>query len=678
MKIFHASGEEYDLTPGVTLEIERTNPFFNNYGERSLPMTLPPTEKNRRLTDFPDDLAGLKKVSQRIDATIQHNTFFSRCRQAILTGSKRVGIETSFYFNTGAFYEKIKDVSLSTIFENKIIPFASVDDAISFCQNLYVTHDERLACFPVYLEDATLNELFVSRANNGISSHPPLLNATPQTISVDGSSIYLDAGYYITPFIRANHLLEELFLYFGYTLSGNFFKKTEPFRSMVFLNNNIDTIMKGEIRYNQIVPNCMVSTMLNTYRYLYNCEFIPDEVTKTIYIRFFDEILKEKEVPDISRYVVEDPILEHPANFRQLQLKANYISGEKNQVGRNSRPIRTRYYELEAVSDSFNTIFELLKKYPDAEFDSVTGTFLRNGFRGRTSVTQIVGDIICDYYAGGILETIEKRADCLIGKVKSYSYPRNVNAGTVIPYIGSGRALNSKIIMDNAIENENEGLSTEVDTNEEELPIIPCFVGRHSSGFMDFGTFLNYDYDGNKLWDYTLSFNGQDGLFERFWRSFDNLLRNSLIKVPVKLLLDDATKFSLTEYKKVSIQGEELLPDCIKYPVDKYEVAESTFYTTRQREPLSTAILESARIPVSSKYKWVVKWQISDNSKTQFNLKDEPTTIFYNPPTSEQYNKGGKFHVRTYDAVLYSRSGSSGPTDGVDGTVEIWLEPALK
>ena len=110
MKIIHASGKELKLKPGTVLEMERANPFFNDYGEQSLPVKLPPDEYNRSVLGFPDDLAGVNKMPNRSDATIQEGIFSIRCRQAILSASQKDGIDTSFYLNIGSFYEKMKDV----------------------------------------------------------------------------------------------------------------------------------------------------------------------------------------------------------------------------------------------------------------------------------------------------------------------------------------------------------------------------------------------------------------------------------------------------------------------------------------------------------------------------------------------------------------------------------------
>ena len=105
MDIIHESGKAYDLGD-IQLTLSRMNPFFNDYGEQSLPVTLPPTDRNRELLIYPDNMAGISKASQRINAMIQHGVFSIPCRQAILSANRKSGIETSFYLNTGAFYER--------------------------------------------------------------------------------------------------------------------------------------------------------------------------------------------------------------------------------------------------------------------------------------------------------------------------------------------------------------------------------------------------------------------------------------------------------------------------------------------------------------------------------------------------------------------------------------------
>ena len=84
MKIVNTKlGKPYQLNPETQLAMERTNPFFNEYGEQSLPVSLPDSAYNRNILGFPNVIQRREKV-QMVDASIQDGEFFTPCRQAIL------------------------------------------------------------------------------------------------------------------------------------------------------------------------------------------------------------------------------------------------------------------------------------------------------------------------------------------------------------------------------------------------------------------------------------------------------------------------------------------------------------------------------------------------------------------------------------------------------------------
>jgi hypothetical protein len=151
MKIVHTpSGKAYHLDPDTQLEVERTNPFFNDAGEQTLPLTLPDSDHNRAILGYPDALANIKKPGQNIDATISDGEYFTPCRQAILGAKRNEGIETSFYMNEGAFFSRIPDTGLSAVFAGESIPgVATVQQGIAFCRDLLFHRHDIFAIFPV-------------------------------------------------------------------------------------------------------------------------------------------------------------------------------------------------------------------------------------------------------------------------------------------------------------------------------------------------------------------------------------------------------------------------------------------------------------------------------------------------------------------------------------------------
>lgn len=214
MKIVHSSGKELKLNPGTVLEMERSNPFFNEYGEQSLPVKLPSDDYNRKILGFPDDMAGVNKMPSRADATIQDGIYSIRCRQAILSASRKDGIDTSFFLNIGSFYEKMKDVQLTTVFKDKVVKFSSLTTAINFVRSLMITPDPRFSCFPVLAESHDNGEIIcLNRVSGPIKpdGYYTLWNEQYREETVDDKTVSTPAGYYITPFIKAIHLLEEVF-----------------------------------------------------------------------------------------------------------------------------------------------------------------------------------------------------------------------------------------------------------------------------------------------------------------------------------------------------------------------------------------------------------------------------------------------------------------------------------
>lgn len=673
MKIIHPSGESYDIDPGTNLEMSRTNPFFNEYGEQSLPITLPPTAKNRRLTAFADDPAAVAKHSNRIDAVIQEGIFHIKSRQAILSANRKEGIKTSFYINEGAFFERLKDIQLSEIFKNKVLTFPSVDSAIHFVHTLMINYDQRFACFSVMANNEEgngyvyINKIDHSREYNGCYN---FYNDITRTETVGENKITIPPGYYISPFIRVKYLLQEIFSFIGYTLiNDTFLTLDEPFRSMVLLNNNIDTIVRKEIRFSQLVPDCMASTILNLFRNKFCCEFIPEETTRTVSIVVFDSVLQAKPERDISPTAVSYFDINYPATFRQLKLSAEKTEAKENNISlTNIRGTKEQY-----SSDQFDSLKDILNKYPDAELDQVDGRLFRIGFRGVVKIIEYLGSINCNYYAGGTLKIEEKTSPDIFIEMR-YSPERkdeygNIHPWFMYPYIESARALNSSVLIDGATGNTNTEKDVDKSKTENELKPVLCFVSHDAARKCDIGTIYNYDYNRVKLWNYTLSYNGEEGLYEKFWRKYDTLLRNSFIDISVDQILSEADKLSLSSYKKVVIRNQELLPNIFKYMPGKRVSTECTYLTTKLYEPVSEAMSESARIK-PSEYYWAVESSLSRPDMLFADLKEQPAIAYYPQPTKEQYDKGDKYYWKAFPALLYKGFPMKDP---VDGYLYVWV-----
>lgn len=682
IRIKSTSGEYFDTPADLTLEIERTNPFFNDYGEQSLTVTLPPTDRNKRLTGQADKLANVAKQLQRQDASIEAGVYCISAKMAVLSANGKNGIECCFYMNTGAFYEKMADVSLSDIFKDDVIQFANVSDAITFCRNLMITEDERFGIFPVSTSAGSLNLLNTTYASDG---YPTLLNAAATTETVDETKISVPAGYWITPFIKVNYLLDRIFAYFGYTVNPNFFNSNEPFMSMVLLNNTMDTIVKGKIKFTDIIPDVNVQTFLNMFRKKFNCEFVSYEAEKAVTIRLLNDVIEYPPELDLTKYINGRYTVEHPETFLQLKLTCGHVDNptvEAASVANSQQSYRT----TEASTSNFGSLIELLAKFPKCYISPVSGEITRQGFCGVKEVVQRLGYLDQDYWAGGVLsaESVES-PDVLphmVYKLTQINRRTTVETSVkIMPFIGKARALNSQIILDTTNSTDADSSETISDSTAEQqtLSIMPCFMMRSKDGKFFIGSIYNVNDSLEKQFDYTLSYHGEDGLYERFWRKYDDILRNSKMEVKANMILPENLKMSLNNYKQVLIDGQCLMPNVIKFAPGKEIQEECSFYTTRLYTPVSSAITETERLAsVRSLYRWNLTFTKSDTTKTKWKYESEPTTIFYDPPTEAEYTAGGQYHSATYPVTFYSREDESGnPTDGVSGTLATYLTPAL-
>lgn len=668
MKITHKSGQMYELPANFQLEMTRTNPFFHKMGEQSLPCSLPPTERNMSLLGQPANIGNRNKIDGRIDVSIENGAFFMNARQAVLTAKRKQPIQTSFYLNEGAFYERIENLTLKDIFKDKFVSFNSVDAAISFVYSLLTVNDDRFSCFMVSSNDAILN--YVDNTN-------PIrfYYAIERKTTIDQKEVMIPKGMYITPFVKVRHVLHEVSSYLGYTLDASFMD-VDPFLRMVFLNNNVDTIVLGNIDYVDIIPDLTLQQFFDIFR-KFNHEIIPDEINKKLKLVHFDEALTASNV-DLTGILNGDISIEYHNNYRQTRLKSEILNAPNSEnkfVG----------YQPN-VENGFETLNDLAKQFPSARIQNVDGSVYRIGFKGEREITERLGSLHCNYFSGDIISEEEKSfPDTISEVIKSVFVIQNGEGGAITamkdvlyPYVGPARALRTKLIFDNEQQTGNDTVKS---TEHQKLAAMLSFYYLDVNLGFNTGTIHNYDLSRQKIWNYSLAYNGEDGIFERFWRKYDELLRNALLEVRADMLLTEDLKMMLSSYKCVKLNSQKLIPSEIKYIPGEKNPQECTFLTTNLQEPISRAKYTSEYF-TNSAYKWLLKIERSFSNVPPvgtfeiIKYKSEPTAYFPNNPTPSQYTGGGRYYEMTY-AVEYGYGTLFSYTKVGEGTITTFLEAAL-
>lgn len=670
MKITHPSGDEYDLYPGTEIEVTRYNPFFHTLGEQSMPVSLPSTAKNLHILGNPERPENTNKATSRIDAAIQSGAFSVVGRQAILSAQAKGSVETSFYLNEGAFYEKMTNLTLSEIFKDRIVDFGSVEGAISFMKTLLASSDPRFAVFEVVTDEYFLNEV------SFYQGQPYFIKEDETTETINDAKITVPKGFYITPFVKVKHVLQEVFTHIGYSL-GPSFLDAPPFNDMVFLNDNLDTIAGGSIHYVDVVPNIDVKTLLDVLR-KFNIEFIPDETNRVVNIKAFDHVFLEPPSADISHYAVSIPVINYPDSYKQVRLSSEKLSipEELSALLSNGR----RYtYHREAYSEGDLLLIEILNQYPTAYLRRLDGAIARDGIRGDVVFTEKLCSLGMDYFSGGDLQPEELSfPDVVTDAVIQARISPGSRIYITRPYAGAGRTLQSRIQLTGENEESEETTDSGAQKNPGGLSPILCLFYRKAGQCV--GTLYNYDTEGNRLWDYSLQWNGPDGIFEKFWRQRDSLLRNALLSVQVDAMLPEHLKLSISSVHRVSFNGQGYLISELQYSTKPNSPGACSLLSTNLQKPVSEAPFAHEQFR-EKMYVWFPARTYSVTGTPgqvvlTYRFDAEPVAFYPPDPTPAQYAAGGRYHERVY-TVEYGRT-----TNGIfnklgDCEMTTWLVPRL-
>lgn len=652
-------GEAYQLHPFAQLSVERTNPFFNEYGEASVPIDLPCSPHNLRLLDFPH-LLGASKKQQMHDVVIQDGQYYAQCRQCVLSATAKGSISTAFYVNDGSFYSRLKDSRLKDVFKGECVPGVdTVAQGIDFCRQLRSGTHPHFANFPVLVDNDSGQEggwshkiinaygkqrritvaigggktadVDVFMPNEG-DEGCDFYNAEQRTEYVNNIRITLQPGYYISPFIRAVYVLQRVFKHFGYTLADNFFSQTEPFSGMVLLNNVIDVLVNGKIKLADLVPEITCLEFLSVFRKKFCCEFVTNEGDRTAGVVFLADMVKAHPTADLTACLTAEPTVQYKSakEYKRITLASKYTVESDMQ-------------------ESYESLDKMMSANPTAYFDPRRGVFCKEGFSGSIRYTTKVGEASQPYNMGGAMEAhAVEVADCmpefrtltLSGKADGGDYSHGL---AMLLYIGKYATLNSKM----EVAGESQTTAKENAQGANALHTMLAFAYRSAAG-KPAGTVSAYDMQAwprRKLFGYALHYNGRDGIFERFYRDYDHLLRNALQTVKVKLLLSQGMKQSLPAVAKVTLRGVPFVFNKLKFTLGgKNEPVESELRTIVPGEPLSNAPLLADMMPrMKSRYAWVARYDVREVSKEEFFAaaanRDKRPATFYPPTPSEEWAK---------------------------------------
>ncbi len=603
------TGENFDLPKDFKISIEETNPLLCEQGSVSLPINLPYTRKNAGLTGFLHRIDRSNKYVTRRNIIISAGSFVRKGTLIIVSAQRNAPLSAVILIGESQIYNKSKDLLMTEVFKNEVRnDFTGslsdkIDQWIDYLNRLMFDDDldDEMSIFPVTIKDGKITSYIISAtiegvfnfinhvavpygANPGQEYYDSENNSLGYRLSAqnaisledEGVQITYPAGYAVSPFLKVKYVLSKIFNYLGFNLVSN-----ESFDQMisglVILNNNIDSIMMGSIYYAQLVPSCTVYEFLKSLCNKYGFEFILDANGVDVSIQTWDEALTLSNVLHLDNYLSSHPVVtfESPKtlklsrNYPELSKPHKYLSYEELKEKHSEIPIWDATVGI-GWSNVFQSIIEKIYLEGGGFSFELTGEYSFDFFEQKEGH-----------------EVFEKKSEetfveMILSDLSSYYYvSQHFHRFCVMPYIPTVRALNTYIQIGNTVKKNDD----------KKCPIMFCYrAGRYDidgHGVIEGDSKLTYGTTyshGDQTLD--LNYFRDTGLYHSNWQKLDMMLQNSFHEVKVQLKLPVEKIQKLLSFQLVSIKGQPLLPESIKYEIsnESIKIVEAKFRTIKSYE----------------------------------------------------------------------------------------------
>lgn len=309
-------GEALDLPSGFSIEIEDSNPIFNDRGSQSIPVTVPATRRNIRLLDAPHRMdAGTDPNLPERSAEVIAGAYIRRGTMNVTEAGKEEGITFNIGFDNSTAYAKWSKKKLSELSGLPVFypPKGQEHDVERLLDELYRIYrcpdlKDEFAVFPLALNNESTG------SDNYKKVYWEVLNlvgdhglAQPGKVRrlIDGevTEVSIPEGYMVTPFLRVWRVLELVFNDLGLTVLSNPFKPDSELWRLVVLNNAADSVCTGKIKYADLMPDSTVEEFLNALWVRFGLVYNIDENKHTVNLRFLSDILECGVSEPLDRYI---------------------------------------------------------------------------------------------------------------------------------------------------------------------------------------------------------------------------------------------------------------------------------------------------------------------------------------------------------------------------------------
>lgn len=607
MKLKIPNGE-LTLPENFSFEVVQNSAFFSDDGAVSVAATIPATPADLALLNQPARIARQSRYANLFPAVLSQGVFH-KSGQLVVASASKASIQCAIALEDSDFYSRYKDQNLKSLFSSKILhTYSTPADWYTWLFRIYTGE---------IMNDLRIIPVAVNRTEDGyqVNNEPvddgsdtfPLAHEARIVKEGDDDTNVPD-GYGIAPFLLLSAFLEQMFELCGYTVSQNCFATDDDLNRLILLHNCTDVICFGQLDYSDLVPNRTVSEFLEWMRQKFHAQIVCHPSSKSVDIVLLEDILQEGYDYDLTGKLLGD-------------LEQSFQTP--------SRVVITPDTSLEGAAPAAETIEDLKKKYGSVVEVSENETWPSNNLILRLSTGQY-------YEARSSLKNIRAQGkDNLIGSDYFTHDRRNTDEsdmmspedlmppmvfvnGVLMPYIGERRHRNSSYKNSQMDEDqeiivvEYAGRSTAytysaTQINDDRIGRRLASMNRVNGRYF-YGTTQAYDNIGSpRSGRYNLT---PDELFERFFKRYNKMLRNNLVKVEGRYDIPVEDILSWKMYQLKLFGGQKLLPVRLTYEVGRrVRCLSASFYQVKDYEDSEEDTPTVIPAPTA-------QWQLNESERT--------------------------------------------------------------
>jgi len=565
-----------DLESGAALEIERTNPLFNEQGSYSLPFSIKRSPHNDYVLGFPDVYERKERFEDKQAVNVRAGILNENATLELFETTDKV--EGTIYLYESSFYNKVQEVKLTTVFDGIERWFMPKKETLTDEERAqYVAHivdmlDKMITTIPDGKQDFTIfpavidgeaeikstisapqikpsqimNEVEAVFSNDKPTEYR--LKARNKIIQTDddNSTITIPVGYAVSPFLKLSYVLKKIFEYFGYQLESSLLDTDPQCKRWYVLNNTMDAIMPGYFIESQLVPDCTVNEFLNIIRKGMCADFKIFNSSKTAKIIFFNDVLDSKPDIDLTPYLIKSYEKITHVKPKQVRLTINKSLPFSESATETLSEFKKKYpgynpKEMPILSQgvfpfySQNSIWKV--------YDPLPG-WLYNEYK-----TDRLSSLNFDYDTNDDIAREENKIP-----MEALATAHFTNDGVSYyhaPVIGTIRNLNSLIVLDGT-------------KQVEETPNCPVMMSCEVWSLPIRSGYQHYPYASSGFQNSLLLWT-ENGFFNRFWKRYDELSRTSFAPNTYKARLPAYLLHSFSFERLKIINGQPMFPVALRY-----------------------------------------------------------------------------------------------------------------